>query len=137
MSESKKDPAAILGDAIFICGDCPECGSDNWTEENGAGRCNACGAGFEPTIPSRMRQASEALNALLTARASDAARIADLEAMLREAGNALVKSPCVHGASSPEACAVAERVMFGHAKCLRCRALTKLDQSGLLPKVQP
>lgn len=62
------------------------------------------------------------------------ARIATLEAMLREAGAALVKSPCVHGASSPEACVVAERVMFGHAKCLRCRALTKLDQSGLLPK---
>lgn len=65
MSEKKKDPAMILREAIHICGDCPECGSDNWTDDDGHGICESCGARFSPTIPNQMRLASNALSALL------------------------------------------------------------------------
>lgn len=59
-----KDPAIILHEAILICGDCPECGSDNWTDALERGECHSCGAKFSPTIPRQMRMASAALDAL-------------------------------------------------------------------------
>lgn len=65
MSDVKaKQPVEILREAIFICGDCPECGSDNWTDDGDSGECHSCGARFNATIPRQMVLASKALSAM-------------------------------------------------------------------------
>ncbi len=78
MPDDKKDPALILHEAIFICGDCPECGSDNWTDCEQYGECHSCGTRFNPTIPRQMKLASQALDAIR-------ARIYELEGRCQEA----------------------------------------------------
>ena len=124
-NHAAKDPATILREAIFICGDCPECGSDNWTDTGEHGECHSCGAKFSPTIPRQMLMASKALDALTRdLEAKNACPVCtDFE---RRYENLLL----VHGKTVAENAAQSERIAKLEAVMEDCDAfLTVMPQT--------